>query len=237
MSTTATQNHHIPTTPPAPEPRWSPGRVIMLAVAAFLLLGAAGSFAGAAWLGAVDDDRRDGDYLTTDTRQLSTDGHALTIEEIDLDGLSGDWVLGEARLRATSADPDAEVFVGIARSDDAADYLRDVEHSTVTDVDDGEADYDDHAGGAPSADPTDLDIWVAQANGPGTQSVHWTPEDGTWTAVIMNADADSDVDVQADVGATVPLMELLTSALWIGGSAFALIAAALVVAGLVRKRP
>ena len=107
----------------------------------------------------------------------------------------------------------------------------------MTDVDDAQPEYDEHTGGAPTTDPADLDIWVAQAHGPGTQSVHWTPEDGTWTAVVMNADGDSDVDVKADVGATVPLMELLTSALWIGGAAFAVIAAALVVAGLVRKRP
>ena len=50
MSTTATQNGHTPTTPPTSAPRMTPGRVIFLAMAAFLLLGAAGSSIGAAWL-------------------------------------------------------------------------------------------------------------------------------------------------------------------------------------------
>ncbi|HET9420856.1 MAG TPA: hypothetical protein VFO49_06955, partial [Nocardioides sp.] len=188
MSTTEIQNHQVPTTPPAAEPRWSPGRVIMLSLAAFLLLGAASTFAGAAWLSSVDDNRREGDYLTSDTRQLTTDGHALVMEEIDLDGLSGDWILGDARLRATSADPDASVFIGIAETADAEDYLDGVHHSTVTDVDDGHAEYDEHTGGAPSTDPADADIWVAQASGTGNQSVEWTPEEGRWTAVIMNTD-------------------------------------------------
>jgi len=233
MSTTATQNDQIPTTPPGPAPRWTPGRVIPLALAAFLFLGAAGTLGGAAWLDGVDDERRDGDYLTSDETTLRADGNALSVEEIDLDGLSGDWILGDARVRATSSDPDESVFVGLARTDDVADYLRDVEHSTVTDLDDPE--YVEHDGGAPATDPAELDIWVAQSGGPGTQSVEWTPEEGEWTAVIMNADGTSGVDVRADVGATVPVLEEVVDGLWITGAAFALVGAALVAAGLRRR--
>lgn len=235
MSTTATQNGHTPTTPPTTAPRMTPGRVIFLAMAAFLLLGAAGSLVGAAWLNGVDDERRDGDYLTSDETTLSADGNALSVEEIDLDGLSGDWILGDARVRATSSDPDEALFIGIARTDDVADYLRDVEHSTVTDLDDPE--YVEHDGGAPATDPAELDIWAAQASGSGTQGVEWTPEDGEWTAVIMNADGTAGVDVKADVGATVPVLNNVVTGLWIAGSVFALIGAAFIAAGLrPRKR-
>ncbi len=236
MSTTEVRNHEIPTTPPASGRRWSPGRVIMLSLAAFLLLGAASTFAGAAWLSSADDDRREGDYLTSDTRQLTTDGHALVMEEIDLDGLSGDWILGDARLRATSADPDASVFIGIAKTADAEDYLEGVHRSTVTDVDDGDAEYDEHAGGSPSADPADLGIWVAQVTGTETQSLDWTPKDGDWTAVIMNTDGSAGVDVRADVGATVPLLERFTGGLWITGGVFALAGVVLLMGGLVRTK-
>jgi hypothetical protein len=233
MTTTATQNHQIPTTPPGPAPRWTPRRVIPLALAAFLFLGAASSLGGAALLDGVDDERRDGDYLTSDETTLRADGNALSVEESDFDGLSGDRFLGDARVRATSSDPDESVFVGIARTDDVADYLRDVEHSTVTDVDDPE--YVEHDGGAPATDPAELDIWVAQSSGPGTQSVEWTPEEGEWTAVIMNADGTAGVDVQADVGATVPVLEKVVDGLWITGAAFALVGAALVAVGLRRR--
>jgi hypothetical protein len=236
MSTTTTRSHQQAPPPADWQPRWEPGRVILLALAVLALLGAAASFAGAGWLGDVDDHRRDGDYLTTDPTRLHTDGHALAFHEVDLDGLSGDDILGDVRLRATSADPDASVFIGIAPTDDVDAYLRGVEHTTVTDVDDAEAHYVDHAGGAPSTDPAALDIWVAQASGPATQGVEWTPEDGTWTAVVMNADGAEDVDVQADVGATVPLLEHLVGALWVGGAALALVGAALGTAGFLRRR-
>jgi hypothetical protein len=205
----------------------------MLSLAAFLLLGAVGSAAIANRLGSFDDDRRDGDYLTTDTRHLETEGHALTIEDIDLEGLEGDWVLGDARLRATGAE-DASVFIGIADEDDVRKYLRGVEHSTVDDVDDAEADYTDHDGGAPTTDPGSLDIWVAQTSGTGTQSVDWTPKDGDWTAVIMNTDGSAGVDVRADVGATVPLLSHVTGGLWITAGVFALAGVVLLLGGLVR---
>lgn len=229
-TTTATQ---VPLTPPGPAPRWTPGRVIPLALAAFLFVGAAGTLGGAAWLDGVDDERREGKYLTTDETTLSADGNALSVEEIDLDGLSGDWILGDARVRATSSDPDESVFLGIARTDDVADYLRGVEHSTVTDLDDPE--YVEHDGGAPATDPAALDIWVAQSSGPDTQSVEWTPEEGEWTAVVMNADGTAGVDVQADVGATVPVLDNVVTGLWIAGGALALIGAALVAVGLRRR--
>jgi hypothetical protein len=236
MSTTTTRSHQQAPPPADRQPRWEPGRVILLALAVFALLGAAASFVGAGWLGHVDDHRRDGEYLTTDTHRLHTDGHALAVQEIDLDGLSGDEVLGDVRLRATSDNPDASVFVGIAPTEEVESYLRGVDHTTVTDVDDPEAHYVDHDGGAPATDPAALDIWVAQASGPGTQGVEWTPEEGSWTAVIMNTDGSEDVDVQADVGATVPLLEHLVGALWIGGAALALVGAALGTAGFLRRR-
>ena len=79
--------------------------------------------------------RRDGGYLTTDTVHVDSAGHAVTIEEIDLDGLNGDWLLGTARVRATAADG-APVFIGVAPTDEVADYLDGVAHSTVTELDD-----------------------------------------------------------------------------------------------------
>jgi hypothetical protein len=236
MSTTEIGTTQVPAPPPAAEPRWAPRQVIMLSLAVFLLLGAAGSAAIAYQLDSFDDDRREGDFLTTDTRHLETNGHALTIEEIDLEGLEGDWVLGEARLRATSADPDASVFIGIADEDDVRNYLRGVQHSTVDDVDDPEANYVEHDGGAPTTDPDELDIWVARTSGTGTQSVDWTPKDGDWTAVIMNTGGAAGVDVQADVGATVPLLERFTGGLWITGGVFALAGVVLLMGGLVRTK-
>ncbi|MDZ5619404.1 hypothetical protein SFC88_01125 [Nocardioides sp. HM23] len=234
---TITAPHPRPPVPqPVRAPRRSARRVVALVLGLFLLIGAAGSLATAGVLSWFDDDRRDGDYLTTDETSLDTGGHALAVEEVDLNGLSGDWILGRARLRATSADPDTSVFIGIARADDAKAYLRGVAYTTVEDVDDQETTNTDHIGGAPASTPADADIWIAQTSGPGTQSVTWTPRNGNWTAVIMNADATSGVAVQADVGATVPVFGWVTCALWITGATLGLAGLALVGGGLLSRR-
>ena len=51
----------------------------------------------------------------------------------------------------------------------------------------------------------------------------------------MNADGTAGVDVQADVGATVPVLDNVVTGLWIAGGALALIGAALVAVGLRRR--
>ena len=122
-------------------------------VAVFLLLGAAAMFADAGIVHAVDNELREGDYLTTDATSLGTDGYALTIEEIDLDGLDGDWLLGTARLRVTTSDPDAQLFVGVAPKDEVDAYLAGVEHSTVSEIADPTTRYAEHPGGARLGEP------------------------------------------------------------------------------------
>jgi hypothetical protein len=233
MTTTAFDNRQTTETPPPWEPRWAPSRVIVFALATFLLLGAAGTLTGAAWLDNVEDGHRDGGYLTSDTRELHADGHALKVDELDLDGLSGDWILGKTRVRATSTDPDASVFIGIAEKDDAAEYLDGVGYSTVREVD--HPDYVEHDGGSPAVAPADSDIWIAQASGTGTQDLRWTPEEGDWTVVVMNADGTGDVDVKADVGATVPLLGNITTGLYATGGLLALISLGL-FGGLFARR-
>lgn len=236
---TITETAPLPATPPPPRPTRSgptAGRVVALALGAGLVLGSASALATAVLLDGVDDDRRDGAYLTTDQTSLHTDTHALVVEEIDLNGLDGDWLLGRARLRATAYDDTASVFVGVARTDDVEAYLRGVAHTTVEDVDDQEPTYDDHAGAAPSTTPGTADIWVAQASGPGTQDLVWTPRDGDWSAVIMNSDASADLDVTADVGATVPAFAWLVRALWAVGAGLGAAGALLVGGALALRR-
>jgi len=137
-------------------------------------------------------------------------------------------------VRATGSDPDADLFVGVAHTDDVAAYLSGVQYSTVDEIDDPETRYVDHAGGAPSTEPAASDIWVAQTIGSGTQSLNWVPKSGNWTVVVMNADGSSAVDVMADVGATVPLLERITWGLLVVGIVFTLTGTGLIVL-LVRR--
>jgi hypothetical protein len=236
MSNIATPQHQAPSrSDPAglPARPWTPPRVVTLVLSIGALLIGAGMMTGAGVLTAADNHWRDGDYLTTNSTALSTAGHALAVEDIDLDGLSGNW-LGEARLRAASSDPDAALFVGVARTDDARQYLNGVQYSTVDEIDDPKTRYVEHDGGAPSVEPAASGIWVARTSGSGTQSLRWTPKRGEWTVVVMNSDGSSGVQVTADVGATVPLLERATWALLLVGIFLVLTGAGLIVL-LVRR--
>ena len=205
MTTTPVLTPTIPTAGPGRRtaPSWTAGRIAVVTLASAAVVGGGFLAAAAGGVHLVDQQVRDGDYVTSDSVSVSSAGHAVTVEGIDLDGLSGDWLLGTARLRATAAEG-SPVFIGVASTDDLASYLDDVAHSTATELDDTA--YDEHPGGAPSEAPADSDIWIAQASGPGTQTMTWEPADGSWTVVVMNQDGSAGVDVGADVGATLPVL-------------------------------
>ena len=80
------------------------------------------------------------------------------------------------------------------------------EHATLVELRDGEAVYRTTAGGAPPSPPQAGDFWVAQASGPGTQQLTWTPANGDWVVLTMNADASRGVDVAVTAGAEIPAL-------------------------------
>ena len=215
---------------PTPPRARSAGRIALLTLAVASLLGGATALAGGGALIAVDNSWRDDGYLTSDTARLTTGGHAIASEGIELGGHDEDWVLGRARVRVTT-DGSTPVFVGVARAADAEAYLANVEHSTVTDIDDPAATYDHHAGGPPAVNPADSDIWVDQSTGTGTQSIDWSLDDqpGRWTVVVMNADGTAGIDADADVGATVPVLVEATTGLIVVGALFVLVGAGTLV--------
>src|SRR4029453_11053818 len=107
--------------------------------------------------------------------------------DVDLDG--PDWattdLLGTVRIRSESERP---VFVGIARKADVADYLDGVEHAVVTEIG-RDPQYSNAEGGPPGGSPAAQTFWAASATGAGEQTLEWEPENGSWNAVVMNADA------------------------------------------------
>ncbi len=205
MRTTPVLNAPRPGASPRPEPRpaWTPARVGLLSLSLAAVVGAALMAVTAGGVHIIDGQHREGDYLTSNSVDVHSAGHAVSVEEIHLNALKGDWLLGTARVRATSAEG-SPVFIGVAATDDVADYLAGVGHSTMTEIDDTA--YDERPGGAPDEAPADLDIWIAQASGPGTQDLTWDPENGDWTVVVMNQDGSAGVNAAADVGVTAPIV-------------------------------
>jgi hypothetical protein len=233
------------TSPTAPR-RWSAGRVALVVTGAVTGLVAAGVLlvGGVALWGDAQKDE-DG-YLSTDSHRFTAETRALATEDldIDLDGAesvvdTGDF--GKVRL-AVEPQTDKPVFVGVARTDDLSAYLRDVAHTTVTDIDSSpswtdidssefSASYSGHAGERSPAPPAKQGIWAASAHGAGPQTLDWDVEDGNWSVVVMNADGTPGVQADISAGAKLPFLDEVG---WIavgGGALLLVVAAGLVVAG------
>jgi hypothetical protein len=217
--------------------------VIALVLGLVLLLPALGLLAGGAALLRADRAHRTADgYLQSSQNSFSTGGYALISERIDL-STGADWLplstaLGTARLEVTGADPTTDVFVGIAPVDRAQTYLEGVQRTVVGDlgVDASNGGRVDLPGGAPSGPPTGQDFWAAQSSGSGTRQLSWSPSEGNWMLVVMNADGSAGVAVDGRVGATVPALGGVAWGLLVSGLVLAVLGA-LLVALAIRRSP
>jgi hypothetical protein len=227
---------------PARGSSWTAGRIVTVVIGSLLLFTATGLLGAGGGLLWADQTQRDDDgYLWTPDVDVATDRYALTTEDIRFDISGEQWVvddlLGTARLEVTAQDPDDEIFVGVARTSDVARYLGGVAHRVFDEFGPGwqaGRNMTDVAGGAPSAPPGEQDFWVAQTAGTGTQVLDWRPADGNWTAVVMNADGEPGVDVEARVAGTVPGLTWFSAGLLIAG-AILLVIGALMVALAVHR--
>jgi len=211
---------------PAPIAESAPasgGRVAALVVGVVLVLVSLALLGGAAtglWLEAT---QRDGGYITTDTHAFSTDGAALVTTSTKL-GSAG-WgrlyspgLLGKVRIRVTPSGSDKALFVGIARSADAGRYLAGVKRTVISEFFDNKVAPVE--GGLPRSAPGAQHFWVASDSGRGARTVLWKPASGSWTVVVMNADARPGVDVRADLGARMPAVSWIAAGLLASGVAF-----------------
>jgi uncharacterized integral membrane protein len=236
--------------PPRPGPpgtrapsSWGAGRVVALVLGILLLLPAlALLLGGGVLLWADQAERRDDGFLMTADQGFTSPGFALTTETIDLDA-GADWVplsaaLGDVRLEVTPSDPSSAVFVGFAPVADATAYLEGVERTVIDDVgpEVTAADQTHVSGGAPSGTPVEQDFWTAQVSGPGTQRLEFTPPEGDWMLVIMNADGSETVSVEAGIGASAPGLAGLAWGLLAGGLLLSAVAVLLLVLAIRPRR-
>jgi hypothetical protein len=203
---------------------WTPGRVATLAIGtlfallALTLLGAAGT---ALW---ADRTQRDGGYVTSDPHAFSTSGSALATEETELGGAGVGWLygpdlLGKVRIRVTPRTPGSRLFVGIARSADVDRYLAGVDRTVISEFFEDKVEPVD--GGTAGSAPGTQDFWVASSSGAGPRTVVWEPSDGSWSVVVMNADARPALDVEADLGARFAALPWIALGVFVAGAIFA----------------
>ncbi|SOC49628.1 protein of unknown function [Blastococcus aggregatus] len=227
----------------APAHRWTGGRVVALVLGALVVLPSTGLLTAGVGLHWADQTQREGEWLTSDDESVSTAGYALVTDDISLDAAGAEWIvdnlIGEVRLEMTAADPDVELFAGIAPTRAVRDYLAGVERSRLGTVGPGYGvvgpdGLTDVAGGPPAQPPTEQDFWVAQAAGSGTQTLQWTPTAGDWTVVVMRADGSAGVDTSLAVAATVPGLAAVAWGL-LGAGALLLAVGGLIIALALRQ--
>jgi hypothetical protein len=205
---------------------------VLLALLSLGLLGVGGT---ALW---ADLTQRDAGYVTTDVHHFSTSGSALATENTDLGSAGVGWLyapalLDKVRIRVTPASPDSKLFVGIAHSTDADRYLAGVSHTLISDFR-GSKSEPVPGSAAPSA-PGTQSFWVASNTGSGPRTLVWKPKSGSWTVVVMNANATPGIAVGADVGAKVPALVWIALGLLVAGAVFTA-GGVFLILGAVRSR-
>ena len=222
-----------PSAPPAHQPRVAP--IVMgslLGIVSMLLL-AVGALA--LWGHSETDEQG---YLSTATERYTATTSAIATEDLDVDDVPdrvGNGDLGRLRLQVTPRG-DKPVFVGLARSEDVRRYLRGSAHTTLTDVDYSpfQPTYRDSGGDRELGRPAAEGFWETSSHGPGTQTVTWDVDDGSWTIVVMNEDGSPGIDAGVRAGTRLPWLDTVGwSAL--GGFLLTLLAAAGLIYVGVRK--
>jgi hypothetical protein len=217
---------------------WTAGRIAAVVIGALLvllslaLLGAGGT---AVW---ADRTQRDASYVTTSVHEFSSTGSALATEPTHLGSPGVGWLyspglLGKVRIRVMPLSSHGALFVGIGRTADVDHYLTGVNHTVVSDFFGDKTEAVD--GGPAGSAPGTQDFWVASSTGSGERTLVWNPTKGSWTVVVMNANARPGVDVGTDLGARMPAVLWIAVGLLAAGVVF-LAGGALLVAGAIRGR-
>ena len=211
-----------PATPSPPTPAtaatlpvgssWGAGRVFAVIVASLAVLAGLAALAGGGTALVFDQTQRDASgYLMTSTTGYSTDTYALVSDSYRT-GTSHDLfvardMLGTFRIHTHSTQP---LFVGIGPAGAVDTYLAGVRREVATRFDAAQSDFRLHGGGAPAAAPATKHFWVAQKVGSGAQTLSWSPRNGNWRVVVMNANGSAGVQADLALGARFPHL------LWIG---------------------
>jgi uncharacterized protein DUF4389 len=191
---------------------WGAGRVLAVVVASLAVLAGLAALAGGGTALVFDQTQRDSSgYLMTGLTSYSTSTYALVSDSYRT-GAAGDVfvvrdMLGTVRIRTQGAQP---LFVGIGPAKAVESYLAGVRREVATRFDAARTHFRLHRGGAPSVAPTAKQLWIAQSVGSGTQTLSWSPTNGDYRIVVMNANGSAGVHADMAIGARFPHL------LWIG---------------------
>ena len=215
---------------------WGAGSVLGVVVGCVAALTSLALVTGGVATLVADTVARDSNgYVMSQPRSFASDGHAVLFEDLQLDTTGASWVperlIGDVKVTISPSSPDNRVFFGIAPAADIDAFLSGASYS----VERGPAlPPREVAGTGEPGAPGAVSIWDASASGTGSQSVTWAPENGTWSAVVMNTDGSAAVSADVAIGATFPWLARLGVGLLLAGLVLALGSAALII---VATRP
>lgn len=218
--------------------RMGAGKVLLIVFGALLALVAVGLLIGGGALMWIESALKDSEgFYTTRTVSLTRDSYAIVSEPAQID-LGPAWIPDWSRsvtvkVEATSSQPSKGLFIGIAEEGAASAYLAGVEHDEITELDiwKRKVEYRHRPGGSPPAAPASGTFWVASAYGPGTQTLKWDLEEGSYLLVLMNEDGSRGIDLQGTIAARVPWLPGVGIGLLLGGIAVLVIGLVLIVLG------
>lgn len=196
-------------------------RIFLIIVGVVMaLFGVACGASGIAAYRAVDSDG----YVSAGGRMVTTAAAFIsdTAEFEDIDEEDEPSRIGKVRIRIQAERADGgDVFVGIGPAELVEQIVASGSHELVRGFEWEPFDYVGVVRGTGDLAPLqegERDRFAAWASGPGEQEVIWPTAEGSWRALIMNADGAAGVDVEASFGARFPyLRQFAIVAMVVGG--------------------
>lgn len=214
--------------------------IIMLIIGVLFSMIGLGLVLGGIGASFVNAAQNDGGYISSPTERFAVDSSAITSGRIE--GLRNEDVpgplpfdVGNIRIRAESASEGKDVFVGIAPRTEVERYLAGSNYSELLEVNyrPFRAEYREVEGTTQPGPPTGQGFWVASASGAGVQELDWNIQPGTWSVVVMNADASPGVAVDLQAGFRSELLGPIAAGLLMGGIVLLIIGIPLLIFGAI----
>jgi hypothetical protein len=200
---------------------WGIVHIGVLLLSVLLLITSFGLIMGGTSLKSIQDIMTDDEgFIMSNTRQLQVSSYAIVVEDMDfdIDPIALRWFETRGgflrfKIVTTSNNPEKEVFVGIARYEDAYGYINSIEYHEIANFDLGwknfgsgtsQIKYVLHPGETPASPPTIHSYWIIHGTQTGSQSLRWEPEAGRYYLVMMNADGSSGIDADVKIGVEIP---------------------------------
>lgn len=206
----------------------SPYKIVLIIFGIISLILAFALFIGGGALFFVTNEFVDDDgFLNSNSILFESDSHAVVFQPINIDvGNFGSYMwhhsIGDfvtIKLSGSNNDQSKNIFIGIGKTSDVNNYLNGVAYSEVKNLNMFPTDvtYASHSGIELPEDPTTQTSFLVSVHGPGTQTLEWVPDAGSYSVILMNDDGSSNVDLNIKIMAKVPLLNTIMMMLFFGG--------------------